>query len=155
MVLDLCIFLSRYRKENFSLEESNIMDRGTLFEVKNILMLRKTFNWWNGVVWISCGLLWCFYQLFWLSIWWHPFTAENPRLSKWCNAKLVRIISKDGFSLMVWERVNVRHIFILRWTIPLRLIEAELMGSILWVSPVHFKDEATMWLSWFHASWCL
>ncbi len=25
-----------------------------------------------------CGLLWCFYQLFGLSFWRHPFTAEDP-----------------------------------------------------------------------------
>ncbi len=25
-----------------------------------------------------CGLLWCFYQLFGLSFWRHPFTAEHP-----------------------------------------------------------------------------
>ncbi len=42
----------------------------------------------NGVVWITCGLLWCFYQLFGLSLWRHPFTAEDPLRSKWCDAKL-------------------------------------------------------------------
>ncbi len=31
--------------------------------------------------WITCGLLWCFYQLFGLSFWRHPFTAEHPLLS--------------------------------------------------------------------------
>ncbi len=46
-----------------------------------------TFNWWTGVVWITCGLLWCFYQLFGLSFWRHPFTAEDPLMSKWCIAK--------------------------------------------------------------------
>ncbi len=35
-------------------------------------------NCWTGVVWIACGLLWCFYQLFRLSFWRHPFTAEDP-----------------------------------------------------------------------------
>ncbi len=45
------------------------------FEVKNVLMLdlfltntqllaSQYVNWWTGVVWITCGLLWCFYQLF-------------------------------------------------------------------------------------------
>ncbi len=32
---------------------------------------------WN-VTPITCGLLWCFYQLFGLSFWRHPFTAEDP-----------------------------------------------------------------------------
>ncbi len=42
-------------------------------------------------MWITCGLLWCFYQLFGLSFWRHPFTAEDPLVNKWCNAKLLQI----------------------------------------------------------------
>ncbi len=37
----------------------------------------------DGLEW--CGLLWC-NELFGLSFWRHPFTAEHPLLSKWCNA---------------------------------------------------------------------
>ncbi len=48
-------------------------------------------NWWTGVVWTTCGLLWCFYQLFGLSFWRHPFTVEYPLLSKWCNAIFLQI----------------------------------------------------------------
>ncbi len=45
---------------------------------------------WTGVMWITCRLLWCFYQLFGLSSWRHPFTAEDPLVSKWCrNAKFL------------------------------------------------------------------
>ncbi len=68
------------------------------FEVKNVLidlfltnthlLALQDVHWWSGVVWITCGLLWCFYQLFGLSFWRHPFTAEDPLLSKWCNAML-------------------------------------------------------------------
>jgi len=36
-------------------------------------------------------LLWCFYQLFGLSLWRHPFTAKHPLLSKWCNATFLQI----------------------------------------------------------------
>ncbi len=42
------------------------------------LLSSQDINWWIGVVWITCGLLWCFYQLFRLSFWRHPFTAEDP-----------------------------------------------------------------------------
>ncbi len=35
--------------------------------------------------------LWCFYQLFGLSLWRHPFTAEDPLVNKWCNAKFLKI----------------------------------------------------------------
>ncbi len=45
----------------------------------------------DGLEW--CGLLWCFYQLFGLSFWRHPFTAEDPLPSKWCNAKFLQIRS--------------------------------------------------------------
>ncbi len=63
--------------------------RKQLFNVKNILMVdlfilsSQDVNWWTGVVWITCGLLWCFYQLFGLSFWRHPFTAEHPLLRHW------------------------------------------------------------------------
>ncbi len=44
---------------------------------------------------ITCELLWCFIQLFGLSFWRHPFTAEDPLVSKWCNAKLLQICSDE------------------------------------------------------------
>ncbi len=44
------------------------------------LFTSQGVNWWTG-------LLQCFYQLFGLSFWRHPFTVEDPLVSKWCNAK--------------------------------------------------------------------
>ncbi len=68
-------------------------------------------NGWTGVVWITCGLLWGFYQLFGLSFWRHPFTAEDPLLSKWCNATFIydtnhkKIISiLDGLSKYIFSK---------------------------------------------------
>ncbi len=46
-------------------------------------------RWYNGLKW--CGLLWCFYQLFGLSFWRHPFTADDPLMSKWWNATFLQI----------------------------------------------------------------
>ncbi len=37
----------------------------------------------------------CFYQQFGLSFWRHPFTAEDPLVSKWCNAKFLQICSDE------------------------------------------------------------
>ncbi len=58
------------------------------------------------VVWITCGLLWCFYQLFGLSFWRHPFTAEDPLVNKWCNAEFPQICSHEetnsSTSWMAW-----------------------------------------------------
>ncbi len=81
---------------------SIIMDYITGILVKSILIMDLFFtnmqllasqdvNWWTGVVWITCGLLWCFYQLFGLSFWRHPFTAEDPSVSKWWNATFLQI----------------------------------------------------------------
>ncbi len=45
-------------------------------------------SWYRLLEW--CGLL-CFYQLFGLSFWRHPFTAEDPLLRHWCNATFLQI----------------------------------------------------------------
>ncbi len=68
-------------------------------------------NWWTGVVWITCGLLWCFYQLFGLLFWRHPFTVEDPLVSKWCNAIFLQIYS-DLFQQILFSYFK---------SIPLRL----------------------------------
>ncbi len=49
------------------------------------------------MVWITYGLLWCFYQLFGLSFWRHPFTAEHPLLRQWCNATFTFMHLADAF----------------------------------------------------------
>ncbi len=50
----------------------------------------------------SCGLLWCFYQLFGLSFWRHPFTAVDPLVSKWCNATFLQICSDEETKFHFW-----------------------------------------------------
>ncbi len=52
--------------------------------LKMDLFFTKKNRRWTGVVWITHGLL-CFYQLFGLLFWRHPFAAEHPLVSKWCN----------------------------------------------------------------------
>ncbi len=44
---------------------------------------------WSGVDY--CDV---FYQLFWLSFWRHPFTAEELFVNKWCNATFLQICFK-------------------------------------------------------------
>ncbi len=51
-----------------------------LFLTNMQLFTSQDVNWLTGV-----DYLWCFYQLFGLSFWRHPFTAEDPLVSKWCN----------------------------------------------------------------------
>ncbi len=64
---------------------------------------------WSHVE-FTCGFLWCFYQLFGLSFWRHPFTAEHPLVSKWCNAKFHQFFSDEWTNLfiswMAWGGVN-------------------------------------------------
>ncbi len=55
-----------------------IMD---LFLTNSQLFTSQDVNWWTEIMWITCVLLWCFYQLFLLSFWRHPFTAEHPLVS--------------------------------------------------------------------------
>ncbi len=77
-----------------------IMDWCFDLTLKNILMINvfiinpafhftRHVNWCTGVVCITCRLLWCVYQLF--GFWRHPFTAEDPLVSKWSNAKFPQI----------------------------------------------------------------
>ncbi len=42
----------------------------------------------DGLVWIIVT----FYQMFGLPFWRHPFTAEYPLVSKWCNATFLQIL---------------------------------------------------------------
>ncbi len=77
-----------------------------LFPTNTQLLSSPDVNWWSGVVWIICGLLWCFYQLFGLSFWRHPFTAEHPLVSKWflkiwCRNKLIYIL--DGLRVSTFS----------------------------------------------------
>ncbi len=50
----------------------------------------------DGLEW--CGLLWCFYQLFGLSFWRHPFTADDPLVNKWFNDTFLQICSDKDTS---------------------------------------------------------
>ncbi len=71
-----------------------------LFTTNTQLFTSQDVNWWSGVVWITCGLLWCFYQLFGLSFWRHPFTAEDPLVSKWCNDTFLQICYDEEIEWM-------------------------------------------------------
>ncbi len=92
-----------------------------LFLRNRQIFASQDINWWTGVVWITYGLLWCFYQLFGLSFWRHPFTAEDPLVSKWCNATFLQIWWRNTLSAswMAWGWVQFQQIKIFGWTIPL------------------------------------
>ncbi len=56
--------------------------------------------------WCACESLWCFYQLFALAFWWPPFTAEDPLVSKGCNAKFLQIFYDEDIFLPDGQRVS-------------------------------------------------
>ncbi len=62
------------------------------------VLATQDINWWTGVMPVTCGLLCCFNQLFGVSIWRHPFTAEDPLMSEWCYVKHLQICSDDRLS---------------------------------------------------------
>ncbi len=91
--------------------------------------LHKTLT--DGLEW--CGLLWCFYQQFGLSFWRHPFTAEDPLLSKWWNATFLQIWWKKQTHLYLgWPKggTHFQQIFIFEWTIPLYPFKIHLISDI-------------------------
>ncbi len=81
------------------------------------LFTTQDINWWTEEVWVTYGLLWCFYQLFGLSFWRHPFTAEDPFVSKWCNATVLQSVpmkkQNSSTSWMPWGWVHFQKISVL------------------------------------------
>ncbi len=66
------------------------------------------------LLWITCGLFWCFYQLFELSFWRHPFTAEHPLVSFslknhssciWTFASIIACMQAKANILCHWQQI--------------------------------------------------
>ncbi len=90
------------------------MDRGIIFQQEARVLSKKSLNdgfvpyklllfisdktLIDGLEW--CGLLWCFISCLDSFFWRHPFTAEDPLVSKWCNATFLQICydEKANFS---------------------------------------------------------
>ncbi len=86
--------------------------------------LHKALMDWSGVDY--CDV---FNQLFGLSFWRHPFTAEHPLVSKWCNATFLQICShketNSYTSWMAWVHL------IFGWTIYLKVMSYFFPGKFL------------------------
>ncbi len=84
----------------------------------------------DGLEW--CGLLWCFYQLFGLSFWRHPFTAEHPLLRQWCSDTFLQIWWRNKHLHLEWpEGENIFSKYTFGWSIP-TLSESK-RAVLLWV----------------------
>ncbi len=126
-VLDLCIFLSWFRRDYLFTGGSVSLDFGVIFYPEaNIWFVFINMEYLSLPDIKSCTevvralfvLLWCFYQLYGLSFWRHPFTAEHPLLSKWCNTTFLQTCSDEetNSSWMAWGWVHVQQNVIFGWT---------------------------------------
>ncbi len=61
-----------------------------LFLTNRQLFTSQDVNWWTGVVWITCGLLWCFFSAVWTLI----LTAPIH-----CRGSIVEQVMQCYFSL--------------------------------------------------------
>ncbi len=55
----------------------------------------------------SCGLLVYYYDVVISSFWRHPFTADYPLVSKWCNAKFLQICSDEETLIYILDSLGV------------------------------------------------
>ncbi len=116
-VHDLCIFLSWFRRGDFSVEKATSKLMINVFITNMQLFTLPMLIDGLESVCITCGLLWCFYQLFGTLILTAPIHCRDPLVSKWCNAKFIQICSdketNSSTSWMAWGWVNFLQIFIL------------------------------------------
>ncbi len=146
----LCIILLSPVKRSSGLnQERNMHWSSTVYEQK---WSKKYFKqicgcilmWETALLWIKCmescfgqKLLlmmdlesqdvnwWTVYQLFGLSFWRHPFTAEHPLLRQWWNdtfLKNIQMKKQTHISWMVCGWINVKKCLVFRWTITLRTV---------------------------------
>ncbi len=76
-----------------------------------------------------CGLLWCPNQLFGLSFWRHPFTAEDPMLSKWWNATFLKICSDEETNESAFWMDGLR-------MSPLSVINITFSDKLFWINSI-------------------
>ncbi len=109
-------WLFHWRKHYYG-SRSHIFGSGVRLKTLWWICFLQTHSFWlhktiiDGLEW--CGLLWCFYQLFGLSFWRHPFTAEDPLVRLWCKAKFLQIWWRTSTSWMAWWWAHFQLIFIL------------------------------------------
>ncbi len=94
---------------------------------------------------------WCFYQLFGLSFWRHPFTAEDPLVSKWCTATFLQIcFDEETNSSTSLKSVKVCLNWSKSW--PSRCIKKSyVLTGVKNRIPVRIKPGLFIWL----CAWCV
>ncbi len=82
--------LKKKTVKNFS-----IMD---LYLINTQLFASQYVNWWTRIMWIIV----MFHHLFGLSFWRHPFTTEDPFVSKLCNDTFIITNSSTSWMALGW-----------------------------------------------------
>ncbi len=136
-MLDLCRYLSWFRPDHFFTGGNIIMDSYFSWkqwsEVKNVsmelfltnslLFTLQYVNWWSGAVWITCGLWWCFYQLFGLILTApiHCRGSIGEQVMEYHWNAFLQICFHEGTnsstSWMAWGWVHFQEMFLFAWTI--------------------------------------
>ncbi len=132
--------LFHWRKRYYGLC-THIFNQKQWFEVKNVLMLdlfqllsSQDVNWWTGVLWITCGLLFCFYQLFDSH---SDGTHSLQSIHCWDTDAMLHFSKSDeetnsSTSWMIWRWSHFQQSFIFGWTFPLNFhTQAYLVEYIL------------------------
>ncbi len=97
-----------------SLKLKSLIDWFVFLQTRRFL-LHKILIWWT---WVTCALLWCFYQLFELIFWRHPFTLVSKSVSMkkrtylhlgcaWCRCALLTLFL-FGSKLPCLDQVSVK-----------------------------------------------
>ncbi len=122
------------RNNGFKLKLYGLMDR---FLTNMQIFALQDVNWWTGVVWITCVFLWCFLSDVWLSFWWHPFTAEDPLVSKCCNATFLQMCYDEETNSYILDGLRVSKIWLLNVYLFSQSRETWQSGNVKWINGNH------------------
>ncbi len=77
-----------------------------------------------------------FFSAVWLSFWRHPFTAEDPLMSKWCNARFLQICSNEETnSSTSWMASGWKHFhFRMNYSFKLLWIASHIIMSLIFIT---------------------
>ncbi len=120
-----CYFKLRYLARINSLK----LKASAKMSYKHAVFTSQYINGWTGVVWITCGPLWCFYQLFGLS----DGTHSLQRIHRWASGIMLNLaktflIKKQTHLHLEWP--ENRYIFIAGWTTPLKKLNEHIYCTV-------------------------
>ncbi len=102
--------MDSYFGQKWRFEGKNVLIIG-LFLINTQLFASQDINWWTGVVWVACGLLWCFYQLF------DSDGTHSLQSIHWWARDAMLHFSKSALLVLGWpDGKDIFKIVIFGWT---------------------------------------